>query len=177
MMWRGGPFGPFGFRERMFEKGDLKYVILDLLKDKPKHGYEIIRDLEERFGGFYSPSPGAVYPTLQMLEDLGYVASIQQDGKRVYQITEEGKAFLAERKDTMEDIRDRMRSRFGQWFDEEGKEFAEEMREFAHDMKDFAKMFAKSQSGAWRDPAKRQRLRDVLKRTRDEIDAILKETP
>jgi len=159
----------------MFEKGDLKYVILDLLAEKPKHGYEIIRDLEARLGGFYSPSPGAVYPTLQMLEDMGYVTSNQMDGKRVYQITEEGRAFLAERKETVDDIRNRMRSRFGPWFDEDDmREFAEELRSFAHDMKDFAKMFAKSQSGTWRDPAKREKIREVLKRTRDEIDEILR---
>jgi len=167
--------GPWGFKERMFEKGDLKYVILDLLAEKPKHGYEIIRDLEARLGGFYSPSPGAVYPTLQMLEDMGYVTSNQMDGKRVYQITEEGRAFLAERKETVDDIRNRMRSRFGPWFDEDDmREFAEELRSFAHDMKDFAKMFAKSQSGTWRDPAKREKIREVLKRTRDEIDEILR---
>ncbi len=174
-MWCAGPFGPRRFRDRMFEKGDLKYVILDLLAEKPRHGYEVIRDLEERFGGLYSPSPGAVYPTLQMLEDLGYVTSSQQDGKRTYEITEEGRAFLAERKDTVEHIHGRMRSRFGPWFDEEGaREFAEEMRGFASDMKDFAKTFAKSQGGAWRDPAKRDRIREVLKRTREEIDRILK---
>ena len=61
-------FGPR--RGRVFEKGDLKYLILDLLKDEPSHGYELIRALEERFRGFYSPSPGSVYPTLQLLEDL-----------------------------------------------------------------------------------------------------------
>ena len=173
-MWHTRPFGPWGFSERMFEKGDLKYVILDLLAEKPRHGYEVIRELEERFGGFYSPSPGAVYPTLQMLEDLGYVASSQEDSKRVYQITEEGRAFLAERKETVEGIRGRMRSRFGPWLDEdEVREFAEEMREFARDMKDFAKLFAKSHGAAWRDPAKRQRLREILNRTRQEIDEIL----
>jgi DNA-binding PadR family transcriptional regulator len=161
----------------MFEKGDLKYVILDLLAEKPRHGYEVIRDLEERSGGFYSPSPGAVYPTLQMLEDLGYVTSSQQDGKRTYEITEEGRKFLAERKETVENIRRRTHSRFGPWFDEEGaREFAEEMRGFAADMKEFAKTFAKSQGGAWHDPAKRDRIREVLKRTRQEIDEILKES-
>ena len=58
-------------RSRFFERGDLKYVILDLLTDKPRHGYEIIRELEDRFHGFYTPSAGKVYPTLQLLEDMG----------------------------------------------------------------------------------------------------------
>ncbi len=175
-MWWTGAWGPWRFKARMFEKGDLKYVILDLLGEKPMHGYEIIRALEEKSGGFYTPSPGAVYPTLQMLEDLGYVTSVQQDGKRVYQITEEGRAFLTQQKETVEGIHGRMRSRFGPWFDEaEMREFAGEMREFASDMKEFARMFAKYRGGTWRDPARRQRIRDILKRTREEIDEILKE--
>ncbi len=177
-MWghRHGPFGPWGgFKERLFEKGDLKYVILGLLQEKPRHGYEIIRDLEQRMGGLYSPSPGAVYPTLQMLEDIGYVTSDQQDGKRVYKITDEGRAFMAERKETTDDIRERMHSHFGPWVDEEEvRVFADEMREFGKDMRDFAKMFARSQSRAWRDPATREKIRDVLKRTRQEIEEILR---
>jgi DNA-binding PadR family transcriptional regulator len=175
-MFMIGPFGHGRFKERVFEKGDLKYVILDLLGQKPKHGYEIIRDLEERFGGLYSPSPGAVYPTLQMLEDQEYLTSNQQDGKRVYAITEGGRAFLSERRGTMETIEDRTRERFGRWFGEdEGREFAEEMRAFAHDLKDFAKTFARSPGKAWRDPERRERIREVLKRTRREIDGIMKE--
>jgi DNA-binding PadR family transcriptional regulator len=176
-MWGHPPFGPWRSRERLFEKGDLKFVILGLLAEKPRHGYEVIRDMEERLGGFYAPSPGAVYPTLQMLEDLGYVTSNQQDGKRVYQITDEGRAFLSERKETVDDIRDRMRSRFGPWIDEEGvREFGDEMREFGRDMKDYAKLFARSHGSVWRDPAKRDKIREVLNRTRKEIDDILKES-
>ena len=69
-----------------------------LLKDKPRHGYEIIREMEEKFGGFYTPSPGAVYPTLQWLEDMGYVTVLAQDGKKTYTITEEGLKFSLRRK-------------------------------------------------------------------------------
>ena len=90
---------------RMFEKGDLKYVVLDLLKDKPSHGYEIIRAMEERFMGFYTPSAGSIYPTLQLLEDLGYVKALEQDGKKVYSITEEGKSFLTQRGETVDRIK------------------------------------------------------------------------
>jgi DNA-binding PadR family transcriptional regulator len=73
---------------RLFEKGDLKYIILNHVKDKPSHGYEIIRAMEDSFHGFYTPSAGSVYPTLQMLEDMGYVKSSERDGKKVYTITE-----------------------------------------------------------------------------------------
>jgi DNA-binding PadR family transcriptional regulator len=97
--WRGG-HGP----GRVFGKGDLKYVLLDLLRDRPAHGYELIRALEERFRGFYSPSPGSVYPTLQLLEDLGYVTSTQQNGRKIYSITDEGRKFLEENRRSVDDI-------------------------------------------------------------------------
>ncbi|HVD35339.1 MAG TPA: PadR family transcriptional regulator, partial [Rubrobacter sp.] len=89
-------FGHGPRRGRMFERGDLKYVILDMLKDEPAHGYEIIRRLEERSRGFYSPSPGSVYPTLQLFEDMGQVTSTERDGKKVYAITDEGRKYLEE---------------------------------------------------------------------------------
>ena len=96
-------------RTQMFESGEVKFVILRLLKEKPRHGYEIIKALEEKLAGCYTPSPGTVYPTLQLLEDQGYVRVVEQDGKKVYHITPEGEAFLAEHKDAIEDIFDRVR--------------------------------------------------------------------
>jgi DNA-binding PadR family transcriptional regulator len=98
------PFFPPGRHNRLFEKGDLKYVILNLLKEKPSHGYEIIRALEETFHGFYTPSAGSVYPTLQMLDDMSYVSSSERDGKKVYTITEEGIHFLKEQKEVVDKI-------------------------------------------------------------------------
>jgi DNA-binding PadR family transcriptional regulator len=103
------PFFHFERQSRLFEKGDLKYVILNLLKDKPSHGYEIIRALEEHFHGFYTPSAGSVYPTLQMLNDMGYVSSAEQDGKKTYTITEEGKKFLKEQQNVVDKIEGQMK--------------------------------------------------------------------
>ena len=79
---RGERFSRGPWRESPFHKGDLKYVILDLIKEKPRYGYEIIRDLEELSHGFYTPSPGVVYPTLQMLEETGYASAAERDGKK-----------------------------------------------------------------------------------------------
>jgi DNA-binding PadR family transcriptional regulator len=103
--------GPW--QESPFQKGDLKYVILDLIKDKPRHGYEVIKLLAERSHGFYTPSPGAVYPTLQYLEEMGYVGAAERDGKKIYSITEEGRKFLAERKQFADGIKRQMRERWG----------------------------------------------------------------
>jgi len=78
----GGPFGPGGEGGRFFGRGDIKFVLLELLQERPMHGYEMMKALEEKTGGFYTPSPGSIYPTLQMLEDGGMVTSAEVEGKR-----------------------------------------------------------------------------------------------
>jgi DNA-binding PadR family transcriptional regulator len=98
----GDPFGgdPFdedsGGRGRR-RRGDIKYVLLELLAEQPRHGYELMKELERRHGGFHRPSPGSVYPTLQMLEDEGHLTSELVDGKRIYTITESGRGLLEAR--------------------------------------------------------------------------------
>jgi DNA-binding PadR family transcriptional regulator len=98
-----------GRRGRMFEQGDLKFVILQMLDEKPRHGYEIIKDLEERSGGRYAPSPGTVYPTLTLLEEMGYATGVTEaGGKKVYAITDEGRKYLAENRSTVDDVLGRL---------------------------------------------------------------------
>jgi DNA-binding PadR family transcriptional regulator len=99
-------------RGTSFHRGDLKYVILDLLKDKPRHGYDIIRELEELSYGFYKPSPGVIYPTLQMLQEMGYVSSTEQEGKRIYSITEEGINFLQDQSNIANGVRRHMKHKW-----------------------------------------------------------------
>jgi DNA-binding PadR family transcriptional regulator len=82
------------------------------LKDKPRHGYDIIRELEELSYGFYKPSPGVIYPTLQMLEEMGYASSTEQEGKRVYSITEEGLKFLTNQSSIADGVRRQMKHRW-----------------------------------------------------------------
>jgi DNA-binding PadR family transcriptional regulator len=105
----GGGHGP-RHGGRFFERGGIRFAILDLLKDKPRHGYDMIREMEERSGGFYSPSPGAVYPTLQALEDQDLVSATTEEGKKVYAITEAGIAYLEEHKDRASGHRERWQS-------------------------------------------------------------------
>ena len=86
---RGRRFG------RFFEHGDLRVVILALLEEQPRHGYELMKELEERTGGAYRPSPGVVYPTLALLEDEGLIRQAGgETGRKLYEITDEGKAEL-----------------------------------------------------------------------------------
>lgn len=91
-----GPFGRGGGGGgRVFGAGDLRLVLLSLIEEKPRHGYELIKALEQKFGGGYAPSPGSVYPTLTLLEELGYVRSTTTEGtRRLFEITDEGRAYL-----------------------------------------------------------------------------------
>jgi len=92
--------------ERRTPRGDIKFILLTLLAEQPQHGYQLIKELENRYGGFYRPSPGSVYPTLQLLEEGGYLTSEQVEGKRVYTITDSGRQLLAERENPV-DLTDR----------------------------------------------------------------------
>jgi len=92
----GRRFGFGGPGPRMFERGGLKYALLELLQERPKHGYEMMKELEERMGGFYAPSAGAIYPTLQLLEDRGWVNVETVEGKKVYTITDAGRQAVQE---------------------------------------------------------------------------------
>lgn len=78
-------------------RGDIRLAVLAVLAEEPRHGYDVIRALEERTGGAWRPSPGSVYPTLQFLEDEGLARSVETDGKRVYELTDEGRAETASR--------------------------------------------------------------------------------
>ena len=151
-------------RESSFQKGDLKYVILDLLKDKPRHGYEIIRELEEASHGLYKPSPGAVYPTLQMLEDLEYAVCTSQDGKKVYSITESGLNFLEERKDQTNGVKNQMKNRWG--FRNIGR-MAMIMKEY-HALENLIGSAIRQL-----DEEKAKEIRSVLTRAYDEIEDII----
>lgn len=87
---RGG-----GGRGRLFDYGELRLLLLAMIAERPRHGYELIKDIEERFGGSYSPSPGVIYPTLAWLDDAGY-ASVEPEpsGRKLYRLTSGGEAFL-----------------------------------------------------------------------------------
>jgi DNA-binding PadR family transcriptional regulator len=85
-----------GRRARLFDYGELRLLTLAMIADQPRHGYELMKAIEERMSGAYSPSPGVIYPTLAWLEDMGYAAAeAEQAGRKQYRITAEGQAFLA----------------------------------------------------------------------------------
>ena len=157
-------------RQRLFERGDLKYVVLELLMEKPRHGYEIIRELGDRFGGFYAPSPGAVYPTLEMLLDMDYVTATEQDGKKIYAITDAGRAFVRERKPVIDEIRERM----GAWWN---ADFRQELNAMKQEMRELGRLFDRRMRVHWADPDKLRRIHGVIDQARQDIEAILTAPP
>ncbi len=104
---RGGG-GPRG-RRRMFEGGELRLVLLKLIADEPRHGYELIKAIEEMTEGHYAPSPGIVYPTLTMLEDMGLIAEKKsKDSKKIFEVTAEGREHLEENEDEVDELIERL---------------------------------------------------------------------
>lgn len=97
---RGGAgFGPHGHRRRM--RGDVRSAVLALLDEEPRHGYAIMSELTERSGGLWRPSPGSVYPVLQQLQDEGLVSVEESEGRRVFSLTEAGRAHVADHREAI----------------------------------------------------------------------------
>ena len=106
---QGGDWSGFGnnFRiGRMLASGDLRLVALFFIEQQPRHGYDLIKAIEEKSAGFYSPSPGIVYPALTFLEEAGYVTSATEGNKKLYTITDEGRAHLADNREAIESTLD-----------------------------------------------------------------------
>jgi DNA-binding PadR family transcriptional regulator len=132
---RGGRHGGFGFggrhgggfgeggedfmrARRMLAQGDLRLLALSLISEAPRHGYEIIKLLEEKTADWYSPSPGIVYPTLTYLEEAGYVTASTEGSKKLYTITDEGRAYLQSNRELVDVVLQRLTAlgeRVGRW--------------------------------------------------------------
>jgi DNA-binding PadR family transcriptional regulator len=175
--WRGGmaapfigggfPWGRAGRWGRFFGPGEIRLALLSMLESGPKHGYELMKELESKSNGVYKASAGAIYPALQQLEDEGLVTSDQSQGKRVYTLTETGKAEVQREAETIKRIWFRAQDAGGWWIGPEGAEMA---RPAAALMK--AAIHAARQS--WHDAAKMNRIREILDHARQEIEALEK---
>ena len=165
---RGGPFGrhrggPFGGRgPRMFDSGALRLVVLGLIAEEPRHGYDIIKALEAKFQGTYSPSPGAIYPMLQMLEEADLVVSEADGNKRLFSITEAGRAYLDENAAELERINAQIGHVVGKMG---GAAIGDELRELRWTI------HAKLRSGEW-SAEQTQKARDILKQALADIEAL-----
>jgi DNA-binding PadR family transcriptional regulator len=170
---RAGRHGPFtgrgrdamgGGRERMLGHGDLKLLVLSLIGQAPAHGYELIKAIEEQSAGAYVPSPGAIYPTLALLEDEGFAEAAADGGKKLYTITEAGRLFLEANAAGLAAIAEKLKPH------EEPGSYFSAMRRIAatkHALKDVLK--AKFRAGEL-DPARLEAIATILEKALDEIE-------
>jgi DNA-binding PadR family transcriptional regulator len=159
-------YGPWGARGRFFGPGEVRLALLSLLSEGERHGYELMKRLEERSEGTYRASAGTIYPTLQQLEDEGLVASVERDGKRVYRLTDAGRAELAQRAEAIARIWRRAED-WGSWRGVDDPEAAELLRPGLRLVK--AALHAAARGD---DPDRVDAIRRILERARAEIDAL-----
>ena len=133
---------------------------------KPRHGYDIIQELEKKFHGFYSPSPGSVYPILQLLEDQEFVIPDQRSGKKVYTITETGIKFLSEHAAEVETMQERARPPWGEHNGEHIHEIREEIGKTAR------LVFSNASQGVLNDSKKREKLHEAFREFRIKLEKI-----
>jgi DNA-binding PadR family transcriptional regulator len=150
---------------RFVARGGIRFAILGMLKDKPRHGYDLIREMEERSGGLYSPSPGAIYPTLQALEDEDLVTSTTEEGKKVYALSEAGSAYLEEHKDRADSHRERWQA---QWAGGQTEGSGDTLREI-HEWFHLVKGAVRDNAG---DAGKLKEIGEVLKQAASQIREI-----
>jgi DNA-binding PadR family transcriptional regulator len=173
---RRGGRGPFGFGgpgpevHRFFGRGDMKFALLELLRERPMYGYEMMKALEEKSGGFYTPSPGSIYPTLQMLEDRGFVSVKEVEGKKVYSITDTGQVLLAERQ------KDEEHFAGPPWMRGHGpggKQPRPEMQALRSEAAETGRLLAIAGRMSFQDPEQLAKLRGVIERTRKELSDMI----
>lgn len=141
------------------ERGEVRYLVLSAIADRARHGYEIIQTIEERSRGQYRPSPGVIYPTLQMLEDLGHVTVVEAEGRKAYAITEAGRRDLEANQDAVRDFYDRFE-------DEPWETYAEDFGELIQRVRRLLKAFRRG--------SRRGRLSpDVMVKVRQALDEAL----
>jgi DNA-binding PadR family transcriptional regulator len=183
-----GDWGGFGDNiriGRMLASGDLRLIALYFIEQQPRHGYDLIKAIEDKTGGLYSPSPGVIYPALTFLEEANYVTSTAEGNKRLYTITDEGRTHLNDNREAVDSTLGHL-GRLGEQFGKMRQRWEEARREFDHrgpgrpdrdmddvapevndarrDLKDAIKRAARD-----RNPDNQRRLADILRRAAEEI--------
>jgi DNA-binding PadR family transcriptional regulator len=156
----------FGGPPPRADRGVVRYLVLDAIGRQPRHGYEIIQAIEERSAGTYRPSPGVVYPTLQMLEELGHARVEEHDARKVYAITAEGKQDLKDHAEEVDEFY--ADAGEGSWDD-----FADELRDLTHRVGKMFKSIGRSARRGRLTPSTMKKLRVVLDEAVAKIEAIV----
>lgn len=172
-----GPFGRgrggrmdwsemFGGPPHRAERGEVRYLVLDAIEKQPRHGYEIMQAIGERSGGTYRPSPGVIYPTLQLLEELRHARVEEKDDRKVYAITAQGKEDLEAHREEVEDFYER--SGANSW-----EEYAEEMGDLMRHAGRMFKTFRRAMRRGRLTPSTLKKLRAVLGEALAKIEALV----
>jgi DNA-binding PadR family transcriptional regulator len=156
----------FGGPPPRAERGEVRYLVLDAIEQQPRHGYEIMQAIGERSGGTYRPSPGVIYPTLQLLEELGHARVEDQDGRKVYAITAKGKSDLEAHRDEVKDFYER--SGANSW-----EEYAEELGDLMRQAGRMFKMFRRGMRRGRLTSATLKKLRAVLDEAMTKIQELI----
>ncbi|MBB3220988.1 PadR family transcriptional regulator [Pseudoduganella umbonata] len=154
----GGPGAPGGRGPRMFDAGAMRYVVLQLIAEKPRHGYDIIKELEGRVGGGYAPSPGAIYPLMAMLYEMGHVSISSEGNKKLHSITPEGQAFLDENRQMVDALMARLA--------EPQAGSRDSLRSVMHELKHVVIEKGRDPAAS---PARAEQIAAILRRAADEI--------
>jgi DNA-binding PadR family transcriptional regulator len=168
---RGGPpgwFGDFFGPPPRAERGNVRYLVLDAIASQPRHGYEIIQAIEERSGGGYRPSPGVIYPTLQLLEELGHAHMVEREARKVFGITEAGQRDLEAHKEEVSDFYEQFQA--DSW-ERQMEDFGEVMRRAAR----LFKSFRRAARHGHMSPTAQTKVRKVLDEAVTRIEEILNE--
>ena len=166
--WHG--LGFVGGQGRFFGPGEVRLAILSLLGEAPAHGYELMRRLEERSGGIYRASAGTIYPTLQLLEDEGLVVSETVDGKKMYRLTEQGRAELQHRDEAVRAIWRRAR-RWEDW----RSAFDPDAAEIRGPAERLVKQAFRAVAGEFGSYQRIERVREILLRALRELEELAAE--
>lgn len=156
---------------RLFDNGEIRLVILSLLEDGPKHGYQIMKEMQDRSGGIYRASAGTVYPTLQQLEDEGMIASEKQEGRRVYSLTDAGRAELARDPEAVHRIWERAES-WGDWAEQIN---AKTLLMAAGNVKKFVKSALRAAHWAAGDERREEQVKKIIRRATEDLDDLTSE--
>jgi DNA-binding PadR family transcriptional regulator len=156
----------FGGPPPRADRGIVRYLVLDAIGRQPRHGYEIIQAIEERSGGTYRPSAGVIYPTLQLLEELGHARIEEREARKVYAITAEGKSELAEHAEDVKDFYQNAEE--GSWED-----FADELRDLTRRVSRIFKSIGRSARRGRLTPSTMKKLHAVLDEAILKIESIL----
>jgi DNA-binding PadR family transcriptional regulator len=168
---RGGPPGWFGDifgPPPRAERGNVRYLVLDAIAAQPRHGYEVIQAIEERSGGAYRPSPGVVYPTLQLLEEMGHATLVERDTRKVFSITDEGRKDLEAHSEEVTEFYQQCR---GEGWERTAEEFGELMRRAAR----LFKSFRRAAHHGRMSPGAQAKVKKVIDEAVTKIEVILNE--